>query len=106
MNQYVAANFANSVQLVAAVLLERRIEFLLEGKRWGDISRLAMDPNHTTNGIPAKAINGASGAAIYGCGTPYTPGQAAIPYSDYRFIWPIPNNEIVQNPVIVQNPGY
>jgi len=106
VNQYVAANFANSVQLVAAVLLERRIEFLLEGKRWGDISRLVMDPNHSTNGIPAKAINGASGAAIYGCGTPYTPGQAAIPYSDYRFIWPIPNNEIVQNPVIVQNPGY
>lgn len=105
-NQYVAANFATQFDLVKAVLLERRIEFLLEGKRWGDISRLVMDPNYTTGGIPAKAINGASGASIYNCGGTYTPGQAGIPYSDYRFIWPIPNNEIIQNPIIAQNPGY
>lgn len=105
-NQYVAGNFATVVDLVKAILLERRIEFLLEGKRWNDISRLVMEPDYTTNGIPAKAINGASGAAIYGCGTPYTPGQAGIPYSDYRFIWPIPINEIIQNPIIAQNPGY
>lgn len=105
-NQYIAANFANQTELIRAILLERRIEFLLEGKRWGDIHRLSQDPAFTTNGIPAKAINGASGAAIYGCGTPYTPGQAGIPYADYRFIWPIPNNEIIQNPVITQNPGY
>lgn len=105
-NQYVAANFATQVDLVKAILLERRIEFLFEGKRWGDISRLVMEPNYTTNGIPAKAINGASGAAIYGCGTPYTPGQAAIPYADYRFLWPIPNDEIIQNPIITQNSGY
>lgn len=105
-NQYVIGNFATSVDLVKAILLERRIEFVLEGKRWNDISRLVMEPDYSTNGIPAKAINGASGAAIYGCGTPYTPGQAGIPYSDYRFIWPIPSNEIIQNPIITQNPGY
>lgn len=105
-NQYVVANFATPVDLVRAILLERRIEFLLEGKRWNDISRLAMEANYTTNGIPAKAINGASGAAIYNCGAPYTPGQAGIPYADYRFLWPIPNDEIIQNPIITQNPGY
>lgn len=106
VNQYVPANFVTQVDLVRAILLERRIEFLLEGKRWGDISRLAMEANYTTNGIPAKAINGASGAAIYGCGTPYVPGQAGIPYADFRFLWPISNDEIIQNPVITQNPGY
>lgn len=105
-NQYVAANFATSVDLVKAILLERRIEFLAEGKRWGDISRLAVDAAYNTNGIPAKAVNGASGAAIYNCGVAYTPGQAGIAYSDFRFLWPIPSAEIIDNPVVTQNPGY
>jgi hypothetical protein len=105
-NQYVAANFATNVDLVKAILLERRIELLCEGKRWADISRLAVEPDYTTSGIPAKALNGAQGLAMYACGTPYTPGQAGIPYGDYRFIWPIPANEIIQNPIITQNPGY
>jgi hypothetical protein len=99
-------SFGTPNALISAILLERRIEFLLEGKRWGDIHRLSQDPAFTTNGIPAKAINGAQGAAIYGCGTPYTPGQAAIPYSDFRFLWPIPADEIIQNPIVTQNPGY
>ncbi len=105
-NQYVAANFATKVDLVKAILLERRIEFLCEGKRWSDISRLAVEPEYTTNGIPPKAVNGAQGASIYGCGTSYSPGQAGIPYSDYRFVWPIPATEIIQNPIVAQNPFY
>jgi starch-binding outer membrane protein, SusD/RagB family len=104
--QYLIGSFATPNSLIAAILLERRIEFLLEGKRWGDISRLSQDPAFTTNGIPAKAINGASGASIYGCGLPYTPGQVGIPYSDFRFLWPIPAVEIIQNPVVTQNPGF
>jgi starch-binding outer membrane protein, SusD/RagB family len=114
--QYVAANFATSADLIRAILLERRIEFLAEGKRWSDITRLAVDASYTTNGIPAKAINGTAVAgltptpaqitALYNCGSGYTPGQAGIPYSDYRFLFPIPSNEIIQNPVITQNPGY
>lgn len=104
--QYLVADFADKVALVKAILLERRIELLAEGKRWGDISRLVMDANYTTNGIPAKAINGANGLAMYNCGGAYTPGQAAIAYSDFKFIWPIPANEIIQNPIIAQNPNY
>lgn len=105
---YTAASFADKIALVRAILLERRIEFLLEGKRWGDISRLSGEnnPNYSPGGIPAKAVNGAQGASIYGCGQAYTPGQLAIPYSDYRFIWPIPADEITQNPIIEQNPNY
>ncbi len=105
-NQYVAANFANANALIAAILLERRIEFLLEGKRWADISRLSQDAAFTTNGIPAKYTNGSQGAALYNCGGAITLGQAAIPYADYRFLWPIPNPEIVSNPIVTQNPGY
>jgi starch-binding outer membrane protein, SusD/RagB family len=104
--QYVAANFADKIALVRAILLERRIEFLFEGKRWADISRNALDVNFTTGGIPAKAVNGAAGLAIYGCGTPYTPGQGAFAYSDYRFLWPVPTDEVTQNPIVKQNPGY
>jgi len=104
--QYTAANFADKVALVKGILLERRIEFLAEGKRWGDIHRNVMDVNYTTGGIPAKAVNGVNGLSIYNCGTAYTPGQAAIAYSDFKFIWPIPANEIIQNPIIQQNPSY
>lgn len=102
---YTAASFANQVALVTMILFERRVEFLAEGRRWGDISRLANEANYTTGGIPAKAVNGASGN-IFVCGSGYTPGQAGIPYSDYRFLWPIPATEIQTNPIIVQNPGY
>lgn len=105
---YTVASFANKVELIQAILFERRVELLLEGRRWGDIHRLSgeNDPNFSPGGIPAKAVNGADGLAMYNCGGTYTPGQAAIPYSDYRFIWPIPSDEVTQNPIIEQNPGY
>ena len=104
--QYTVGGFANQVALVRAILMERRIELLGEGRRWSDISRLANDANYSTGGIPAKALNGTDGAAVYVCNSSYIPGQAAIPYSDPRFLWPIPASEILSNPVIVQNPGY
>jgi len=107
--QYLAAGFATKNDLIKAILLERRIEFLGEGKRWSDISRLAKDPDFSTGGIPAKAVNGnngSSGFALYNCGAGFTPGQAAIPYTDYRFIWPIPQSERDANPIIAQNPTY
>lgn len=107
-NTYTAASFANANAFIRAVLDERRIEFVAEGKRWGDIHRLANDPNFSTNGIPAKAANGFSNSGgAYGCGSPIpTLAVAAIPYNDFRFLWPIPQDEIVQNPIVAQNPGY
>jgi hypothetical protein len=107
-NQYIAANFVDNNALIAAILYERRIEFLGEGKRWGDIHRLAMDPVFSTGGIPAKAVNGFSnntGTYVCGNASPVY-GQAAIPYSDFRFLWPIPQNERTANPIVAQNPGY
>ena len=70
-----------------------------------------MDPitSLRPGGIPAKVSNGGiTGTALaqYGIGVNVVKGQAAIPYSDFRFIWPIPATEISANPVIVQNPGY
>jgi hypothetical protein len=103
---YTIASFATKNALIAAILLERRIEFLAEGKRWPDIHRNAKDADFNVGGIPAKAANGTTGLAIMVCGGAYTPTQAAIPYTDYRFVWPISLTEVVQNPIITQNPNY
>ncbi|UYZ59226.1 RagB/SusD family nutrient uptake outer membrane protein [Hymenobacter latericus] len=98
--------------LVQAILNERRIELLAEGFRWDDIHRLSptsFSPR-ATGGIPAKAGNAQSVVANYACGTSpaLTPSVSAIPYSDYRFLWPIPAIEVANNPVLAaqQNPGY
>jgi len=107
-NQYVIANFADKNALIKAILDERRIEFLAEGKRWGDIHRLAKDPIFSTGGIPAKAANGFNNnGGLYGCSSAIPALTVGlIPYADYRFLWPIPQDEIVQNPIVAQNPGY
>jgi len=109
--EYKVADFADQTALVRAILLERRIEFLAEGRRWPDIHRTAQDPISALRaaGIPAKVTNGGvtgTTLAQYGIGKAVVTGQAAIPYSDFRFIWPIPALEITTNPVIQQNPGY
>ncbi len=104
---YTAASFANSNALIAAILKERRIEFLAEGKRWGDIHRWAQDPTFGIGGIPAKMANGFNGLSNYVCAGPVAPtGEPFIPYSDYRFLWPIPLQERNTNPIVEQNPGY
>jgi hypothetical protein len=106
---YTVASFATKDALINAILKERRIEFIAEGKRWGDIHRLALDPVFTTNGIPAKIGSGAVRTAQYSCGAgsaPYTTSVGAIPYTDFRFLWPIPLSELQQNPNFEQNPGY
>lgn len=104
---YTAASFANANALIGAILKERRIEFLAEGKRWGDIHRWVQDPVFGTGGIPAKMANGFNGLSNYVCGGPLAPtGEAFIPYSDFRFLWPIPLQERNTNPIVEQNPGY
>lgn len=103
-------SFSSAASLVAAIIKERRIEFLMEGKRWGDIHRLQNDDLAPISGIPAKVANGNPAASTFTLGTPYTGpyGVAALPYTDYRFIWPIPLMETNANPTLAaqQNPGY
>ncbi|RYZ30518.1 MAG: RagB/SusD family nutrient uptake outer membrane protein [Chitinophagaceae bacterium] len=108
-DQYTLANFATKNDLIKAILDERRIEFLGEGKRWGDIHRLALDPSFSTGGIPAKMTFANATFNTYSCLAPPTLTKAinAIPYNDFRFLWPIPLDEIQQQGTnIEQNPGY
>ncbi|MEO6406357.1 MAG: RagB/SusD family nutrient uptake outer membrane protein [Ferruginibacter sp.] len=106
-NQYTVASLPTKIALLNAILKERRIEFLAEGKRWGDIHRLVLDPNFSTGGVPDKMANGFANLGAFVCGgaVPAT-GVPAIPYADYRFLWPIPQQERNTNPIIIQNPGY
>ena len=100
------------VDLINAILQERRIELSAEGRRWPDIHRLALDPVYGTNGIPAKILR----SQIKDNGSDYdlvtrpmiTPSKAAIPYNDYRFVWPLSSREVSSNPVLraEQNPEY
>lgn len=114
--QYTVGSFADAKAMLQAVLNERRIELLAEGRRWADIHRLANDPDFSTGGIPAKVLYNQTTFASWAPGLNYdasgnytgTLGQPAIPYDDYRFVWPIPVSELNTNPVLAaqQNPGY
>jgi hypothetical protein len=107
---YTASTFANNVALLGAILDERRIEFVMEGRRWPDITRLQQCPYFPISGIPAKLANATPAGALFTLGTPYTGtlGTPAVPYSDFRFLWPIPQDEINANPTLAkqQNPGW
>lgn len=105
---YTNASFATNVELLGAILVERRIEFAMEGRRWPDIHRLQQCPYFPINGIPAKMANGLPAGTAFTLGTPYTGtlGTAAIPYSDFRFVWPIPQDEINANPTLKQTTGW
>jgi hypothetical protein len=110
-DQYAPGSLTGTA-LTQAILNERRIEFIGEGLRWGDIARLSVEPTYapiTGGGIPAKFTSAVALGAAYSCGTPAT-GQTvpAIPYSNPLFLWPIPSTETQTNPVLAaqQNPGY
>jgi hypothetical protein len=75
---YTVASFADANALISAILQERNIEFLAEGRRSPDLLRLGLT-------IPAKGT------------------VQAIPSSDSRYIWPISANELLYNHLCVDN---
>lgn len=90
-----------------AIYDERRVEFFAEGKRWGDLHRLAQT-SYNTQGIPAKVLPTQLTGDAYDGSTILNPGQSALPYSNFRFVWPLPATEVDANPTLraQQNPGY
>ncbi len=110
--RYTLGNFLiPGTTLLQAIWEERRIELLAEGFRWKDIHRLSPDPASPLNGIPAKMAFGEATFARYNAaaGAQDLPRSIpAIPYADTRFVWPIPAEEVAQNPTLAgqQNPGY
>ena len=74
-------NLLSGEALLNRILLERRLEFALEGHRWFDLKR---------NG---KNISKPE-------------GFQDVPYTDYRILSNIPLDEITLNEKLEQNPGY
>jgi hypothetical protein len=103
-----ANSFATGQALLGAILDERRIELLCEGRRWADIHHLALDPTFGTGGIPAKMSFADATFASYNAVRPPILMRriAAIPYTDFRFIMPLPAEDVTRSPSIEQNPGY
>lgn len=126
----------SAVNVLEAVLWERRIELVMEGSRWPDIHRLQDCPHFPISGVPSKLANAVTPPeAFYVAGSPYDPWgpysdanpaynpnpvylndgpyEGPLPvvqvrYDDHRFIWPIPLSETNANPTLEaqQNPGY
>jgi hypothetical protein len=63
------------------ILKERRLEFALEGHRWFDLKRNGLTISKHGNNQP-------------------------VPYSDYRLLSPLPQDELILNELLVDNPGY
>src|SRR5690606_8275075 len=84
---YTLGEFTGAAELVEAIIDERRIEFLMEGRRWSDIQRLQGDDLYPINGIPQKVANGPVPEEAYELGSPYPGpfGVPALPYDDFKF---------------------
>ncbi|RIW18461.1 RagB/SusD family nutrient uptake outer membrane protein [Algoriphagus lacus] len=103
---FTVAGLGNADAVIDAIIRERRIEFLAEGRRWPDIHRLAGEGRMA--GVPAKATSRSITNINFYNTDRAIPTDHAIPYADFRFIWPIPLEEIQTNATapIAQNPGY
>ncbi|TVQ08851.1 MAG: RagB/SusD family nutrient uptake outer membrane protein [Bacteroidetes bacterium] len=106
---YSAGDFADNLELLEAILNERRIELAMEGRRWPDINRLQHCPHFPISGVPAKYANSRPAAEHFEFDGPEIPLDIeAIPYTDRRFLWPLPQIELNANPLMrdQQNPGW
>ena len=115
--QFSTSSFSNVDALMTAILNERRIEFLAEGRRWPDIHRLTYDKYAVKSadgkaGVPDKASWGSMTTASYDPASGVVdPGIVKTPgfnFEDRRYVFPIPLSEITSNPKIAtqQNPGW
>lgn len=116
--QFTLSSFANVDELMDAILKEREIEFLAEGRRWPDIHRLTYDSKYAIKskdgkaGIPDKASWGSMKTESYdpasGVVDPEIIKTAGFNFEDRRYIFPIPLSEISSNPKIAsqQNAGW
>ena len=83
---YVNQTFATAADLITAVLDERFKELCFEGFRFYDLRR---------NNLPVQRNASDS-----------SPAWQTLPTSSYRFVFPIPDAEMLANPNMKQNEGY
>jgi hypothetical protein len=83
---YSNQTFSGAQEISDAVLLERYKELCFEGFRFWDLKR---------NNLPVQRLSSDA-----------NPDWQTLPVGDYRFVLPIPRDELNANPNMVQNPGY
>ncbi|SDK27015.1 Starch-binding associating with outer membrane [Catalinimonas alkaloidigena] len=105
---YTAASLGGTqAGVLEGIWQERRIEFLAEGKRWMDIHRLAGEG--LMAGIPEKAQSRSVTSIDFYTGASPITYDHALAYDNPLFIWPLPLDEMLNNPGLTdadQNPGY
>ncbi|MBL7861947.1 MAG: RagB/SusD family nutrient uptake outer membrane protein [Cyclobacteriaceae bacterium] len=82
-NRGLTATALTGTALIDLIMNERRVEFAMEGHRFYDFKRLGLD-------VPKPAAS----------------GVGTLPYTDFRMLQQIPNDQILLNSNLVQNPGY
>jgi len=82
-NRGLAATTSTGSALINLIMNERRVEFAFEGHRFFDLKRLGLD-------IPK----------------PVAAGVPTLPSSDFRMLQQFPNDQVLLNPSMAQNPGY
>ncbi|MCC5921292.1 MAG: RagB/SusD family nutrient uptake outer membrane protein [Cyclobacteriaceae bacterium] len=103
---HTVASLGDQNGVVEAIIQERRIEFLAEGKRWFDIHRLSGMGEMP--GIPGKSATRATNFAMYTGEEPIN-FDHDLEFGSFAFIWPLPQQEILNRAVpdpSLQNPGY
>src|SRR5690606_20739199 len=80
---------------------ERLIEMAFEGKRFWDIRRWKQGIAYFNKPIRGWNVLETAAEDYYSVRTLFT-----MSFSERDYLWPIPENEIVNNPSLVQNPGW
>jgi starch-binding outer membrane protein, SusD/RagB family len=92
-------NVSGKRELRTEILNERGREFLIEGKRWFDILRFAKRNNYENKDLITQTL-------LAGVNIQDKPILEAYIYDENGYYLPIPDEEILYNPNLVQNPFY
>jgi starch-binding outer membrane protein, SusD/RagB family len=84
---YTPVSYSDKASAVADVILERYKELAFEGFRFFDLKRKGLALQRNASDVDS-------------------PVWQAMTASDYRFVYPIPSEEMLANPNMKQNPGY
>ena len=87
----------------AKILHERRVELAFENWRWFDLKR-TQTPDQLTQFLNAYGAIEKANPTVSRQGTPYSTGDYI--FQPNEALYPIPNNEILVNNKLTQNPGY
>jgi hypothetical protein len=86
INGYLDQTYTDASDLIDAIMLERFKELAFEGFRFYDLKR---------NNLPVERLASDANAA-----------WQTLPAGNFRFVMPIPQDELLANPNMEQNPGY